>query len=177
MQIVYVTCIYSIVRNIPGLLLRHWWVTRTRDNSLILVGDGAANHHRQWMHFRQQGTWSWHCRRGDARRRTDNGDRQVNTLVGRARLSLCITIVLDHIVSLMTSLSSLLASLQIDKQSEGSASWEDCECENTSELRFRNFHMRFVLFFAKQSRNKLGKIAHLRSSWCLIFKWASENTL
>jgi len=57
-------------------------------DNLILVGDCAVNYHRQWMSYRQQGTWSWHrcCR--DARRRADNGDRQVNTLVGRARLSL-----------------------------------------------------------------------------------------
>ena len=41
------------------------------------------------MYFRQQGTWSRHHRRRDARRHEDSRRRQVNKLVGRARLSLC----------------------------------------------------------------------------------------
>jgi len=46
-------------------------------DNLILVGNCAVNHYRQWMSYRQQGTRSWHCCCRDARRRADNRDRQV----------------------------------------------------------------------------------------------------
>lgn len=70
-----------------GIMEKHW--CNVVDVISVSVGNRFAHNDRERMHFRKQGTWSRHHRRRDARRHEDSRRRQVNKLVGRARLSLC----------------------------------------------------------------------------------------
>lgn len=70
-----------------GIMVKHW--CNVVDVISVSVGNRFAHNDRERMHFRKQGTWSRHHRRRDARRHEDSRRRQVNKLVGRARLSLC----------------------------------------------------------------------------------------
>lgn len=69
-----------------GIMVKHW--CNVVDVISVSVGNRFAHNDRERMHFRKQGTWSRHHRRRDARRHEDSRRRQVNKLVGRARLSL-----------------------------------------------------------------------------------------
>lgn len=70
-----------------GIMVKHW--CNVVDVISVSVGNRFAHNDRERMYFRKQGTWSRHHRRRDARRHEDSRRRQVNKLVGRARLSLC----------------------------------------------------------------------------------------